>query len=119
MPQVENNTSQAANARDHHATGGSRVRAWLVLAAHPATFRRAIITALVVGATLIAINHGAAIVTGTVTRGRVLQMCLTVIVPFLVSTTASVATRQELERLRRAPGSADEGMRARSTPANN
>lgn len=92
MSQVENNMSE------------SRFRTWLVLAAHPATFRRAIITALVVGTTLIAINHGAAIVTGTVTRGRVLQMCLTVIVPYLVSTTASVATRRELDPQGRAPG---------------
>lgn len=71
---------------------------WLTLALHPATLRRALLTALIVGITLIAINHGAAIVTGTVTRGRILQMCLTVVVPYLVSTTASVATRRELAR---------------------
>lgn len=69
---------------------------WFALALHPATLRRALITACVVGLTLIAINHGAAILSGTVTRGRILQMCLTVVVPYLVSTTASVATRREL-----------------------
>lgn len=71
---------------------------WLALALHPATLRRALLTALIVGITLIAINHGAAIITRTVTRGRIFQMCLTIIVPYLVSTTASVATRRELAR---------------------
>ena len=73
---------------------------WFALAANPATLRRALLTALIVGVTLIAINHGAAILSGTVTRGRILQMCLTVVVPYLVSTTASVATRRELAAAR-------------------
>ncbi len=73
---------------------------WFALAAHPATLRRALLTALIVGLTLIAINHGVAILSGTITRGRILQMCLTVVVPYLVSTTASVATRRELAAAR-------------------
>jgi hypothetical protein len=68
------------------------------MAAHPATVRRAFITALVVGVILIAINHGAAIVAGEVTSGRILQMCLTVLVPYTVSTVSSVATRRELSK---------------------
>jgi hypothetical protein len=74
----------------------SLVMAWLRLAAHPATVRRALLTALIVGCVLIAINHGSAIISGQLTRGRILQMCLTVLVPYLVSTVSSVATRREL-----------------------
>jgi hypothetical protein len=69
---------------------------WLRLAGHPATARRAFITALIVGCVLIAINHGTAILNGQITRARVLQMCLTVLVPYIVSTVSSVATRREL-----------------------
>ena len=69
---------------------------WFRLAAHPATVRRALVTALIVGALLIAINHGAAIISGQVTRTRIFQMCLTVLVPYIVSTVSSVSTRREL-----------------------
>ena len=70
-------------------------RTWLQMAAHPGTVRRAIITAVVVGTVLICINHGPALLAGHVTLGRVLQMCLTVLVPYAVSTVSSVATRRE------------------------
>ena len=65
------------------------------MAAHPGTVRRALITAVVVGTILITINHGHAILAGDVTVGRVLQMGLTVLVPYAVSTFSSVATRRE------------------------
>jgi len=74
----------------------SSVRVWLRLAAHPATARRALITALIVGVVLIAINHGAAIISGQFTRSRLVQICLTLLVPYIVSTVSSVATRSEL-----------------------
>lgn len=74
----------------------SATKEWLQLAAHPATVRRASITALIVGIILITINHGAAILAGEVTRGRIIQMALTVLVPYTVSTVSSVATRREL-----------------------
>jgi hypothetical protein len=76
---------------------------WLRLAAHPATVRRALVTALIVGVVLIAINHGAAIIAGQVTRARLIQMCLTVLVPYIVSTVSSVATRRELGAGRNIP----------------
>lgn len=72
------------------------VRDWFHLAAHPATARRAFITAIIVGTILIAINHGPAILSGQVTHARIFQMCLTVIVPYTVSTVSSVSTRREL-----------------------
>ena len=46
---------------------------------------------LVVGSILIAINHGNAIVEGTVNTTRTLQMVLTMLVPYFVSTASSVA----------------------------
>ncbi len=51
-----------------------------------------------VGAVLIAINHGAAIVSGEVGAGRVLQMALTMLVPYVVSTLSSVLAMRELGR---------------------
>jgi hypothetical protein len=76
----------------------SSVTSWLRLAAHPATVRRALLTALIVGFVLIAINDGPAILSGQLTRERVIQMCLTVFVPYIVSTVSSVSTRRELAR---------------------
>jgi hypothetical protein len=76
----------------------SAVMAWLRLAAHPATVRRALITALIVGAVLITINDGPAILAGELNRERIIQMCLTVLVPYIVSTVSSVSTRRELAK---------------------
>lgn len=72
------------------------MRHWLQLAIHPATVRRATLTAAVVGSVLVAINHGAAILSGTMTRSRTLSATLTVLVPYVVSTVSSVSTRREL-----------------------
>lgn len=79
--------------------GASRLQAaltWLRLAAHPATVRRALFTAALVGVVLITINHGDAILRGDVDRARIAKMLLTLVVPFVVSTVSSVATRREL-----------------------
>ena len=53
-------------------------------------------TALIVGTVLIAIDHGLAILHGDLTRSRMIQMALTVLVPYSVATVSSVATRREL-----------------------
>ena len=74
------------------------MKTWLQQAAHPATVRRACMTALIVGTLLIAINHGPAILAGEMTRARLLQMLLTVFVPYTVSTVSSVSTRRELSQ---------------------
>jgi hypothetical protein len=71
---------------------------WLRLAANPATVRRAFITALIVGTVLIAINEGPIILAGQVTGRCVLQMCLTVMVPYVVSTVSRVSTRRALAK---------------------
>ena len=77
-------------------TTSPKSASWLGLACHPATVRRAFLTALVVGSILIAINHGAAILNGEFTRVRLIQAVLTVLVPYAVSTVSSVSTRREL-----------------------
>ena len=53
--------------------------------------RRALLFAVVVGVILIAINHGDAILAGTLSRGQLLKMGLTVLVPYTVSTLSSVS----------------------------
>ena len=52
--------------------------------------RRALFYGVVVGAILIAINHGDALLAGEVSMGRSLKMLLTVFVPYCVSTASSV-----------------------------
>lgn len=52
--------------------------------------RRALKYMVVVGAILITINHGDAIVRGELTAGRFLRMLLTCLVPYCVSTLSSV-----------------------------
>ncbi len=71
------------------------IRAWLQLALHPAVVRRAVYMAAVVGVILIAINHGLAIWAGQLTLGRIIQICLTIFVPYAVSTVSSVAARND------------------------
>lgn len=68
---------------------------WLRLAASGPVVRRALVYAVVVGAILVTINHGDAIIHGDFGPGRVLKAALTVCVPYLVSTLSSVqALRQ-------------------------
>jgi len=78
----------------------------LKLAMQASVVRRALKYALVVGAILIAINHGNAIVHHQVTGERILQMCLTVLVPYTVSTLSSVGTIKEMMRRANATESA-------------
>jgi hypothetical protein len=63
---------------------------WLHLATSGPVVRRALKYALVVGAVLITINHGDAILHGNLDTTRFLKMGLTVIVPYAVSTLSSV-----------------------------
>jgi hypothetical protein len=76
---------------------------WLRLATRPSVARRALAYAVGVGAVLIAINHGDAILRGDVTVARVLRMVLTVCVPYLVSTASSVGAMRSLARTSGAP----------------
>jgi hypothetical protein len=71
------------------------VREWLQIAEEPAVVRRSIKYAIIVGTILITINHGTILLSGGLTRMRLLQMGLTVIVPYLVSTASSVGAIRE------------------------
>lgn len=70
---------------------------WFSLFVSPPVVRRGIKVALVVGAILIAINHGDAILAGELSSDRYLKMGLTVLVPYLVSTTSSVGALLQQE----------------------
>ena len=72
----------------------------LELAFEGGVVRRALRIALIVGAILIAINHGDALLAGDVDGRRLLKIALTVLVPYCVSTVSSVAAIRELERSR-------------------
>lgn len=64
---------------------------WLRIARQASVVRRAFRTMLVVGTILVAINHGDALLTGQLDADRVFKICLTLLVPYGVSTTSSVA----------------------------
>lgn len=68
---------------------------WLRIARGPAVVRRALRYAVIVGALLITINHGDAILRGDVSLWRLFQMGLTVLVPYAVSTASAVSAIQE------------------------
>lgn len=65
------------------------------LAFQPAVVRRACGYAVVVGAILIAINHGDAILAGELDATRWWKMGLTVLVPYTVSTLSSVGAMRQ------------------------
>jgi len=77
------------------------MKTWLRLALRPDVVRRSLVYAIVVGAILIAINHGDAILAGAVDRSRLLRMALTVAVPYLVSTASSVGALRSQGRTER------------------
>ena len=72
------------------------MQTWLKLAFSPRIIRRALISAFVVGAVLIIINHGDALLKGDISLDRFLKMGLTVMVPYIVSTVSSVSTLMSL-----------------------
>ena len=74
------------------------MREALRIARSPGVVRRALGYAVVVGAILISINHGDAMLRGDVDGVRLLKMGLTVLVPYLVSTLSSVQALRAAER---------------------
>jgi hypothetical protein len=68
----------------------------LSLALKPSVVKRAVKYAIVVGAILITINHGDAILRGDLPPARLFRMGLTVLVPYVVSTLSSVGAMREI-----------------------
>lgn len=79
------------------------MRETLRLARQPAIVRRALKYALVVGAILLGINHGDALLRGEVDRARAWRMVLTVLVPYVVSTLSSVGAIRQLSQGKHGP----------------
>ena len=77
---------------------------WLQLATRPAVVRRAVGYAVVVGAVLILINHGDAIVRGDISIVGLLRMMLTVTVPYVVSTASSGGALRDARKSQHAAG---------------
>lgn len=70
---------------------------WFQIATSGPVVKRALKFAVVVGAILITINHGDAILAGSIDGTRLAKMALTVFVPYAVSTASSVAAILERE----------------------
>jgi len=73
------------------------MKRWLEVATSRPVVSRALKYAVIVGAVLIAINHGDAILGGGVSGARVAKMVLTVFVPYAVSTASSVSAILETQ----------------------
>ncbi len=70
---------------------------WFGLCLSKPVVRRALLYAVVVGAIMITINHGDAIMRGEVDMARLLKMGLTVLVPYTVSTLSSVSAMRSFQ----------------------
>lgn len=66
------------------------IREWFRIARRRPIVMRGLKYGIVVGSILIVINHGNALVEGTVDTARLIQMILTMLVPYCVSTASSV-----------------------------
>jgi len=77
------------------------IKRWFQLATSWPVVRRALSFSVIVGAILIAINHGPNLFSGKVTTTHVFQMILTVLVPYTVSTLSSVSAMLQFERQNR------------------
>jgi glyoxylase I family protein len=95
-------TNFRAERRARYAKSPRGAQSWLALATSADVVRRALLMSALVGALLIAINHGDALRRGELDRTRVLKMALTLLVPYSVSTYSSVGAMRSL----RTPGEA-------------
>lgn len=95
-------TNFRAERRARYATGSRNAHSWLALATSAGVVRRALLMSALVGALLITINHGDALLRGELDRARALKMALTLLVPYCVSTYSSVGAMRSL----RTPGEA-------------
>ena len=83
----------------------------LMLCFSKSVVRRAAISAVVVGSILILINHFEALVSGEMGYTRLMQIALTLVIPYVVSTVSSVITIQELGNMNRLPRESEERIK--------
>ena len=93
-------TNFRAERRARYAMSSRNAPSWLALATSAGVVRRALLMSALVGALLITINHGDALLRGELDRTRVLKMALTLLVPYCVSSYSSVGAMRSL----RTPG---------------
>ena len=74
------------------------MKAWLAIAIERAVLGRALKVAAVVGTILAIINHGEAIASGQATFKHWIQIGLTYLVPYCVSTFAAVQAIRHLRK---------------------
>lgn len=74
--------------------------AFLVLAMKPAVVRTAVRISIIVGTILVLINHGSAVASWSFSKQNLIQICLTYLVPYCVSTYSSVRAIQDQLRTR-------------------
>jgi hypothetical protein len=65
---------------------------WLAYCVSKPVVRRALLSALIVGSILVLINHSDALLNKQIDGIRLFRICLTLIVPYVVSTVSSVST---------------------------
>jgi hypothetical protein len=68
---------------------------WLRLALSRSVVRRAAGVAVTVGGLLVVVNHGSALLSGDISTTRALQIIVTALVPYCVSTYSSVCALRE------------------------
>ena len=73
------------------------MREWLVIATEKTVVRRALLYSLVIGPVLIAINHGQNIWLGELELGSLLQILMTVMLPYIVTTMSSVSALKKIK----------------------
>jgi hypothetical protein len=96
MPQ---RSSPERRDAEHADAAGAEARSWLADALRADVVRRSLRVALVVGALLVAINHGDHLLAGAVSASGWLKIALTFLVPYGVSTYASVGALRAGRRL--------------------
>jgi hypothetical protein len=84
------------SSRNDTGAEAALMRAWLGVALHPSVCRRATKVALVVGVILALINHGHVLVSGEISARTWLQIGLTFLVPYCVSTLTSVEVIRQI-----------------------
>ncbi len=89
-------TNFRAERRERFAMSPQTAQNWLALATSAGVVRRALLMSVVVGALLITINHGDALLRGELDRARLFKMALTLLVPYCVSTYSSVGALRSL-----------------------
>ena len=96
-------TNFRAERRERYSRPARDPQSWLALARSAGVVRRALLMSAVVGALLITINHGDALLRGEIDRARLFKMALTLLVPYCVSTYSSVGALRSLRARGEAP----------------